>query len=352
MKISRIEWIDSFRGGLILLIVVGHVIGGAEAAGHINGKFWSGINRIIYMFHVPAFFVLTGFLWKTTEVNAHLLSELKRFAAKKFMRLMVPYFVSGIASVIIYCFVIEKGFESLGAKCLSLLHGGGWGGAFKANFVLWFLPVMFSVTVLYKAIDMLIEWRRTWWAHLLFALGSLYLHRYCVYRLGVDVFPLGFAFAMRYLGYVVLGRLAARIIEASTTTMRERSSATIGIIVFAILAFFDREVCVALVGDWMSWMVMVVVGVLMSLSFMLMLKPLDCGMFRIAGKHSLGIMLMHKFVVVSLESNLMKPFMMWNFCNGAFGVIVVSVMAAAIALFASICICRLCPILLGVPTGR
>ena len=118
MKTLRIEWIDSVRGLLILLIVLGHVIGGAEVAGHISGTFWMEANRIIYMFHVPAFFVLTGFLWKAVKKNERLLSRFRIFAARKFLRLMVPYFVFGIVSLAIYCLVVEKSFSTFGVKIL------------------------------------------------------------------------------------------------------------------------------------------------------------------------------------------------------------------------------------------
>jgi len=304
------------------------------------------------MFHVPAFFVLTGFLWRESKQDERVLSILGNFTARKFRRLMVPYFVFGIASLVIYCLVVDKNFDSFGVKVLSLLHGGGWGGAFKANFVLWFLPVMFTVTVIYKVIDVMVDWEKRWWAHLLLAMGCLYVHRFCVYRLGVNGFPVGFALAMRYLSYLVLSRLAARVIATCKIRVSGKVCAVLGAAVFAVLTFFDKEACIALVGDWVSWIIIVVGGVLMSLSFMAMLKPFDSRILRLAGQNSLGIMLMHKFVVVALESNSIKPFMAWNFCNGVFGVIFVTAMAATVTMVASICICKMCPVLLGISTER
>lgn len=121
----------------------------------------------------------------------------------------------------------------------------------------------------------------------------------------------------------------------------------LGIIVFAVLALFDRKTCAAAVGDWMSWICMVVVGAMMSLSFMTAMKALDCRTLRSIGNHTLGIMLLHKFVVVTLELNSMKPFMLWNYCGGTCGVLVVTVLATTFAFAGSWCVRKYCPVLLG-----
>jgi hypothetical protein len=233
---------------------------------------------------------------------------------------------------------------------LCLLHGGGLNSVFRANGVLWFLPVMFSVIVIYEVVDTLVDWGKRWWVHLVFAMVGLYAHRFCVYRFGIDIFPFGFALALRYLSYMVLGRFAMRLIAGWKIEISGLAGLVMSAVVFVILTFFEKETCASLVGDWMSWVIMIVVGAVMSLSFMMVSRMFDCRILRLIGQHTLGIMLMHKFVVVALETNSMKPFMAWNLFNGIIGVFVVSVSATTIALIASICICKWCPILLGVST--
>ena len=344
---DRIKWIDSVRGALILLIVLGHVIGGAIKSGFIWGLGWTELNRIIYMFHVPAFFVLTGFIWKSAKMGNAFWPSMRTFVAKKFNRLMVPYYVFGLSSAIIYCITVERSFASLGMKLLSLLHGGGWGDAFRANSVLWFLPVMFSTVICYRILDSLLDWKRMWWGQLLLSIAFLYVHRFCVYRLGGGNFPLGISMAMRYMSYLVLGRLAGRLTEAYATKIPFAIRPVVGIVVFATMSFFDRKLFAGLIGDWGSWLIMVVVGVAMSLSFMTVIRCVDCRALRLTGLFSLGIMLMHKFVVVPLESNAVSLYMQWNLLNGISSVAAVTLVAAGCSLVASICIRKCCPIILG-----
>ena len=344
---GRIEWIDSVKGMLILLIVLGHVIGGAEAVGFIQGRFWHELHRIIYMFHVPAFFVLAGFMWKSSKESDAFWPSMRTFVAKKFYRLMAPYFVFGLVSVIIYCIIVERNFASLGVKLLSLLHGGRWGGAFRANYVLWFLPVMFSTVICYRALDLLLDWKRVWWGHLLLSVVFLYLHRLCVYKLGGGNFPLGISLTMRYMSYLVLGRLAGGLAEAYAKKIPFAARHVVGIAVFAAMSFFDRQLFAGLIGDWGSWLAMVVVGVVMSLSFMTVVRGIDCKALRLTGRYSLGIMLMHKFVVVPLESNAASFYIQWNLVNGIASVVMVTLVAVGCSWLASICIHKYCPILLG-----
>lgn len=68
----RIEWIDSLKGFAIILVVLGHNTGGENAA-----------YRFLYTFHMPLFFLISGFLFSMKPP----LEYLKR----SFRHLMVPY---------------------------------------------------------------------------------------------------------------------------------------------------------------------------------------------------------------------------------------------------------------------
>ena len=53
MKTNRLNWIDSAKGLLILLVVLGHM-------SDINGE----LKNWIFTFHMPAFFIISGYLYK------------------------------------------------------------------------------------------------------------------------------------------------------------------------------------------------------------------------------------------------------------------------------------------------
>lgn len=72
---SRIAFIDIVRGILIILVVVGHT----------NLPY----TQYIFWFHMPAFFILSGSLYKPRQ-----LPELFAYAKKTLSSLMIPYFTS------------------------------------------------------------------------------------------------------------------------------------------------------------------------------------------------------------------------------------------------------------------
>lgn len=346
---QRILWIDSVRGMLILLIVLGHVLGGGIATGQVDSKFLVVMHRIIYMFHVPAFFVLTGLIWSRLSVdkNSNTISAWFLYVDKKFRRLMIPYFFFGLVSIVIYCLIVEHNMASFGLKMLSLCHGGGWGGAFRTNAVLWFLPVMFTVVILYKAIDMSIKWRKFWWIHLLISIGCLCVHRCCVHMIHINYVPFGFVMALRYVSFVVLGRCAAdiwifcRARGLCATSVKQL--ALIGMIAFLGLTFVDRDFIGGILGDWTSWFIMVLAAATMSLSFIAMARVLDCSVVRFIGNQTIGIMLLHKFPVVMLQSKVISAVN----C-AACAIVIVFVISVSFSLVSAWLIGRTCPKVLGV----
>ena len=64
----RIEWLDSLKGFAIFLVVVGHVVLGYIKA-DIFPQFYNELQYIydiIYSFHMPLFFLISGYLYKFT----------------------------------------------------------------------------------------------------------------------------------------------------------------------------------------------------------------------------------------------------------------------------------------------
>lgn len=70
---NRVSWIDIFKGIGITTVCMGHIFEG-------------NISSIIYIFHMPLFFFISGYLSKPT-VNY------KEYLIKKIKSLIIPYFV-------------------------------------------------------------------------------------------------------------------------------------------------------------------------------------------------------------------------------------------------------------------
>ena len=58
---QRVGWVDCCKGICILLVVYGHVVGGLDASGALAGdRLFGALREWIYLFHIPAFFFLSG----------------------------------------------------------------------------------------------------------------------------------------------------------------------------------------------------------------------------------------------------------------------------------------------------
>jgi Acyltransferase family len=86
---ARTDWVDSAKGLGILLVVVGHVIGGMHDAGMLSADdALVTLNYFIYVFHMPLFFLLSGlFVPRRVEANP------RHFLLGSVRRLVVPYFL-------------------------------------------------------------------------------------------------------------------------------------------------------------------------------------------------------------------------------------------------------------------
>lgn len=88
------KWINIARGIGMILVVCGHAIGDT-----ITGERYGIVAfDVIYSFHMPLFFFLSGFCG-TGVLRMKNYSQKLGYIYKKFERLMIPYFIVGIIYV-------------------------------------------------------------------------------------------------------------------------------------------------------------------------------------------------------------------------------------------------------------
>lgn len=71
-EIKREPWVDVIKGIAILLVVFGHVIEACQEAVLLNGSLnllMKSIYNIIYSFHMPLFFFVSGYLFSKTTLS-------------------------------------------------------------------------------------------------------------------------------------------------------------------------------------------------------------------------------------------------------------------------------------------
>ena len=104
----REAWIDRWKGMLILLVVLGHVVCGggnlvAGSASNLLLELW----RVIYIFHMSSFFVLAGLCWKSSPRNSFSV-DTGQFVVKRVRRLIIPYIVFAVFSWLVYDAIFGK----------------------------------------------------------------------------------------------------------------------------------------------------------------------------------------------------------------------------------------------------
>lgn len=139
---ERIAWIDIAKGLGIIFVVFGHL------------NFVTDMNyniiRVIYMFHMPLFFFLSGYLYKKN-------ADLKGLVTNKFQQLMIPYFTS-LFVLAPFSPMFKELYASDDVTLTMIMEVIGkllFGGCylFDEIGVLWFLPVMFFTQVAYSILS-------------------------------------------------------------------------------------------------------------------------------------------------------------------------------------------------------
>jgi len=92
MSKIRIAWIDYAKGLGIILVVYGHVVGGAYTGNIEISNAFIVSHNIIYHFHMPLFFFLAGLFVHQSIINR----GTKSYVVKKLHVLLYPYFVWSI----------------------------------------------------------------------------------------------------------------------------------------------------------------------------------------------------------------------------------------------------------------
>lgn len=118
---DRIHWIDWAKALEIFLVVYGH----APASGHIY----------IYMFHMPFFFMLSGYLYKRSNVK----NEIK----KSFKSLILPYYIYNVILLIITFILGNFKLHII----YDILLGNQEGIGIKYFNPLWFLISLFIMRI-------------------------------------------------------------------------------------------------------------------------------------------------------------------------------------------------------------
>lgn len=289
----RKDWIDRWRGILMICIVAFHVMG--AIAFYCNVEANTAIafcKNKLAMFHTKGFFVLSGILWRSGLLFAD-------FAIRKAKRLLVPYFVFGLAWALLFVFLYRyfpcfNSSEMVFWKpFISVLLANGWpdGIGFRVINALWFLPCLFLVEICYYWIDRFIP-KTDYQIVLLpvcFALDRLISKPDIFWSLNL---------VPRFLLFFILGRVFLKMDSCRNIKNIPK---------FVMLVFLMAASCYvpivtklssfAGVSQW-SDVIRSFCGVLAS---MLVAQLISLKFLAVVGKYTIGILVTHKAFILILQ---------------------------------------------------
>lgn len=185
LSAKYISWVDTAKGIGLILVIMGHL--------------WYDsnipiINRMIYSFHMPMYFVLSGYV-----INSGKEEKLLDFIKKKAIRLLVPAFSFIILTTPVYIYVYRNDIPSIGKIIADLLFVYG---DIPHNGPCWFFIVLFEILVIERFFHLCQKTIliRALSCVLIFSMG------YMVYSFATQI-VFGFDKALLGLGFLVFGSI-------------------------------------------------------------------------------------------------------------------------------------------------
>lgn len=100
---KRIEYIDIARGILIFLVIIGHVV--IYENSDYNIRLYTYISKFIYTFHMPAFFLISGMIYKKERWQN---TTFGKFLKRKIFTLIIPYVFFECIAIIYKAIVLKQ----------------------------------------------------------------------------------------------------------------------------------------------------------------------------------------------------------------------------------------------------
>jgi fucose 4-O-acetylase-like acetyltransferase len=287
---KRIEYLDIARGIGILLVVLGH-----NDFGAISPFF----HQVIYSFHIPLFFFLSGYF-----INTSL--SFFEFIKKRSHSVLKPYLFT-IFLIYFTSVSFEKmGFETAIGRIVKSLYGTGYYIDWVA---LWFLPHLFVVSLYaFTFIIVVSKLRNRWvtWGLLLvsLAVSVLVLHAFYPFSISVfgkeyELYGLPFSVDVVLLSgfFFLLGNEVRQVTSERTFDSIFLLLGTgIGLIILNIFFPYRVDIAVRVYESYIVNTAEAILGILLILAFSRQLELRAqrlAALFKYLGNLSLIILLFH-----------------------------------------------------------
>jgi fucose 4-O-acetylase-like acetyltransferase len=286
----RLDWVDYAKGIAIILVVYRHILIGIQRSGIEVSVWLRNANEIVYSFRMPLFFILSGvFIAKSIRKYPGM-----GFISLKSRTILYPYFVWGIIQISVQIILSSYTNAQRGWIDFTYLVLNP-----RAIDQLWYLLALFNCSILFYLLYSALNLNRIG-----IALVSIVLYGCSVF---VEDYSL-FHDLFYYFIFLVIGHLCYEWFLNETYNRYLKSPW----VLLAMLPFFAGTQWYWLHHQDMNVFLFAIIALLgsffvFSMAFILAERSWLTN-FKVIGKHSLQIYLMH-LLVVSFVRIVMTKFM-------------------------------------------
>lgn len=239
MSLKKQEKIDVTlcKGLAITLVVIGHLLGRGEPQGH---EWFLTFKEYLYLFHMPFFMFLSGYVYFRPGRLSELLGRYRRFFHKQFVRLILPFLAFGLG-ILILKLVLQHYLhvDNVPEGIADGLYKMFWDTNASPVLFIWYIFVLFVFSVLSPLLYPLLKERMGLWL----ALGLV------VYAL--PWFPHLYINKMTaYFVFFTLGGFLRHHEDSYIRLLDGKTMLWIGLFALSFLTYevIDKRLCILLVG--------------------------------------------------------------------------------------------------------
>jgi len=282
----RVDWVDEARGLGILLVVVGHVLGGLEAARLLAADGPGPVAiRWIYSFHMPLFFFLSGLFAMRAAAG-----PFGAYVAGKLRTVAYPYLVWSVLQTLVHLTLSRFTNQQVHATALLTL-------LYRPIMQFWFLYALFLIFVVF---GVLVRAGARRGAVLAVALG-LYVVAH-VATLG----PWGVLYSVaNNMIYFAVGVAVADHIPRWVAALTPAAAAVVGLVAFTLLTgTMSADVADTLWGR----PCLAVIGIVGTVALSALVHGGAAQVLRGWGARSLQIYVAHTIAAAAVRIGLQRGF--------------------------------------------
>ncbi len=279
--------IDVMRGIGIILVLLGH-----RSLPNIMVK-------MIYAFHMPLFFFISGYLYRKCEFG--------KFVSNKIKKIIIPYIIFWLISAIIGFFAYKSGiidnfdFDKLVEQFVYYTPNGFWNGP------LWFLPCLFVVEILFCFINQYLNKYSSLISFFVIPFLGYLCSRYNIYL----IFKIDIAFTGLF--FYSLGNYISN--KRKLTNKFNKKYFLLDIPIFIISIFKFNNLIVQMIigkyGNYILFLLNAVLGIYLTYQFACIIK--DSFIFQTIGRESLIIMALHFIIYIIIFDPIQNKLYLNNF---------------------------------------